>query len=53
MLIAGNADDVIEDLRALEARGLDEVVFDLRLRMDAYEETLDMLARDVLPVFRA
>lgn len=51
MLVAGNVDDVIADLEALEQRGLDEVVFDLRLRMDAYEETLDLLSREVVPVF--
>jgi len=53
MLIAGRVEDVIADLKALEARGLDEVVFDLRLRMDSYEDALDVLAREVLPVFRS
>jgi alkanesulfonate monooxygenase SsuD/methylene tetrahydromethanopterin reductase-like flavin-dependent oxidoreductase (luciferase family) len=52
MLLAGPVDEVVTDLKALEARGLDEVVFDLRLRMDGYEETLDVLAREVLPEFR-
>jgi alkanesulfonate monooxygenase SsuD/methylene tetrahydromethanopterin reductase-like flavin-dependent oxidoreductase (luciferase family) len=51
MLIAGSVDDVIADLNALEDRGLDEVVFDLRLRMDAFEESLQTIAREVLPVF--
>lgn len=51
MLIAGSVADVVEDLRALEARGVDEVVIDLRLRMDAYEATLDLLAAEVLPQF--
>ena len=53
MLIAGAVDDVISDVKVLEALGLDEVVFDLRLRMDGYEETLDVLTREVLPVFRS
>ena len=53
MLLAGAVDDVIDDLKTLEARGLDEVVFDLRLRMDTYEETLEVLSREVLPEFRS
>ncbi len=50
-LIAGAADDMIEDLKALEARGVDEVVLDVRERMDAFEETLQRLAEEVLPAF--
>jgi alkanesulfonate monooxygenase SsuD/methylene tetrahydromethanopterin reductase-like flavin-dependent oxidoreductase (luciferase family) len=53
MLIAGAVDDVVADLQALEARGLDEVVFDLRLRMDTYETALEVLSREVLPVFQS
>lgn len=50
-LIAGSPDEVIEDLKALEARGVNEVVIDLRERMDAFDETLLRLAEDVLPSF--
>lgn len=50
-VIAGNEDDVTSDLKALEDRGVDEVVLDLRERMDAFEETLERLARSVLPAF--
>jgi alkanesulfonate monooxygenase SsuD/methylene tetrahydromethanopterin reductase-like flavin-dependent oxidoreductase (luciferase family) len=50
-LIAGNVDDIVTDLRAFEERGVDELVLDLRQRMDVFEETLAVLARDVLPVF--
>lgn len=50
-LIAGGPDDVIEDLKALEARGVDEVVLDLRERMDAFEDSLEQLATEVLPAF--
>jgi alkanesulfonate monooxygenase SsuD/methylene tetrahydromethanopterin reductase-like flavin-dependent oxidoreductase (luciferase family) len=52
MLIAGSVEEVIADVQALKERGLSEVVFDLRLRMDAYERSLDVLTREVLPVFR-
>lgn len=51
MLIAGTVDDVVADVKALEERGLEEVIFDLRLRMDTYEQALDTLAREVVPVF--
>jgi alkanesulfonate monooxygenase SsuD/methylene tetrahydromethanopterin reductase-like flavin-dependent oxidoreductase (luciferase family) len=50
-LIAGNVDDIVTDLRTFEERGVDELVLDLRQRMDVFEETLTLLARDVLPLF--
>ena len=53
MLVAGTTDDVVADLRALAARGVDEVVLDLRQRMDAYEATLDLLAAEVVPALRS
>jgi alkanesulfonate monooxygenase SsuD/methylene tetrahydromethanopterin reductase-like flavin-dependent oxidoreductase (luciferase family) len=52
-LIAGSAEDVIEDLKEFEARGVDEVVLDLRERMDAFEESIEALGELVLPHFRA
>ena len=52
-LIAGNAQDIVEDIKAFRERGVDEVVLDLRLRMDAFEETLDLVAHEVLPALRA
>jgi alkanesulfonate monooxygenase SsuD/methylene tetrahydromethanopterin reductase-like flavin-dependent oxidoreductase (luciferase family) len=52
-LIAGNPDDIVAELAQFQARGVDEVVLDLRQRMDAFEGALDMLARDVLPAFAA
>ena len=50
-LIAGSVDDILAELEAFRSRGIDEVVLDLRLRMDAFEATLSLLSRDVLPVF--
>jgi alkanesulfonate monooxygenase SsuD/methylene tetrahydromethanopterin reductase-like flavin-dependent oxidoreductase (luciferase family) len=50
-LIAGNVDDMLTELEAFRERGVDEVVLDLRQRMDAFEPTIDMLAREVVPVF--
>lgn len=49
ILIAGGADDVIEGLSQYRDRGVDELVLDFRLRMDAYEEGLERIAADVLP----
>lgn len=48
-LIAGSVDDIVADLEAFRIRGVDEVVLDLRQRMDAFEPTLESLARNVLP----
>lgn len=51
-LIAGSVDDILAELEQFRTRGIDEVVLDLRQRMDVFEETLEMLARDVLPAVR-
>ena len=52
-LIAGTSADVVEDLHQLQERGVDEVVLDLRERMDAFEEGIEQLGAEVLPSFRA
>jgi alkanesulfonate monooxygenase SsuD/methylene tetrahydromethanopterin reductase-like flavin-dependent oxidoreductase (luciferase family) len=51
-LIAGSTDDIVAELEGFRARGVDEVVLDLRQRMDVFEDTIESLARDVLPLFR-
>lgn len=51
-VIAGAADDVAADLQALADRGMDEVILDLRLRPDAYEESLQAFSEEVLPRLR-
>lgn len=50
-LIAGTPDDVVEELHQLERRGVDEVVLDLRERMDAFEESVEQLGDEVIPSF--
>ncbi len=50
-LIAGTADEVVGELRRMEERGVDEVVLDLRERMDAFEESIELLGAEVLPSF--
>lgn len=49
ILLAGNAQDLIEGLGRFKERGVDELVLDFRLRMDAYEDGLQAIAEDVLP----
>lgn len=51
-LIAGRPDDIVQDLGRLQERGVDQVVIDLRLQMDQFEEAVGILQRDVLPIFR-
>lgn len=52
VLIAGTADDVVEALLRFAERGVDELVLDFRLRMDAYEESVAQIAEEVLPKLR-
>lgn len=52
-LIAGNADAIVGELAEFRRRGVDEVVLDLRQRMDAFEPAVELLSRDVLPVVRS
>jgi len=52
-LIAGNVDDILLGLDEFRRRDVDEVVLDLRLRMDVFETALNLLARDVLPALRS
>ncbi len=51
-LIAGNADDIVGELKQLESRGVGDVVIDLRERMDAFEESVERLGAEVFPAFR-
>ena len=51
-LIAGAVEDVVEELRQMESRGVDEVVLDLRERMDAFEESVEQIGSKIIPEFR-
>ena len=42
----------MEELKELEERGVDDVVLDLRERMEAFEESVERLGAEVLPAFR-
>ncbi len=51
-IVAGTADDVAADLQEFADRGMNEVILDLRLRPDAYEESLHQISEEVLPRLR-
>lgn len=51
-LIGGSTEDVVEELGELQARGVSEVVLDLRERMDSFEEGIERIGAEVIPAFR-
>lgn len=51
LLVAGDPDDVVREIRKFEARGIDQFVFDLRLQFDSYEDKVELIGREVLPRF--
>lgn len=52
ILIAGTPDQCIAQIKEFVDRGVDQVVFDFRLRPDDYEQQVAWLARDILPEVR-
>ncbi len=52
ILIAGTPDQCIGEIKKFIDRGVDQVVFDFRLRPDDYAEQVAWLARDILPVVK-
>lgn len=48
-LIAGGVEDVLAGLGELAERGVDEVVIDLRERMDAFEEAIETIGAEIIP----
>jgi alkanesulfonate monooxygenase SsuD/methylene tetrahydromethanopterin reductase-like flavin-dependent oxidoreductase (luciferase family) len=53
LTLAGAPADIVRECRAYAAAGADQIVFDLRLRFDAWYEQLERLGEEVLPVLRA
>jgi alkanesulfonate monooxygenase SsuD/methylene tetrahydromethanopterin reductase-like flavin-dependent oxidoreductase (luciferase family) len=53
LVVWGTPDDVIEQIGAFMARGVDDFVFDLRLQFDEYEAALELIGQEVLPAIRA
>jgi alkanesulfonate monooxygenase SsuD/methylene tetrahydromethanopterin reductase-like flavin-dependent oxidoreductase (luciferase family) len=52
LLIVGNPDDCAVEIEKFRARGVEHLVFDLRLQYDRYEESLELIGKELLPRFR-
>ena len=51
--IAGPPDHIIEEVRRDQEAGADVFVFDLRARFEDYEELVQLIGEEILPVLRA
>lgn len=52
-LIAGNPDEVAEQVREFAAIGVDHLVFDFRFKFDQWYEQIELIGNEVLPKLRA
>ncbi len=52
LLIVGDPDDCAGEIEKFRAREVEHLVFDLRLQYDRFEESLELIARELLPRFR-
>ena len=52
LLIVGNPDDCAAEVEKFRQRGVEHLVFDLRLQYHRYEETLRLISEELLPRFR-
>jgi probable F420-dependent oxidoreductase len=52
LVLYGSPDDVIRQSQAFIDRGIDELVFDLRLQFDEYVDALELIGKEVLPALR-
>lgn len=52
ILIAGSPDDCINEVKKFIDLGVDQLVFDFRMRPDDYDEQVAWLARDILPAVK-
>jgi alkanesulfonate monooxygenase SsuD/methylene tetrahydromethanopterin reductase-like flavin-dependent oxidoreductase (luciferase family) len=51
-LIAGDPDEVIEQVKRFQDVGVEHLVFDLRLTYERWFSSIELLGRHVLPAFR-
>lgn len=51
LLIVGNPDDCAIEIEKYRTRGVEHLVFDLRLQYDRFEESLELIAAELLPRF--
>ena len=49
LVIFGTPDDVVDGIMELKEHGMDELILDLRLQFDRYEEVLGLLGSEVIP----
>lgn len=52
LLIVGNPDDCAAEVEKFRVRGVEQLVFDLRLQYDRFEESLEFISKELLPRFR-
>jgi len=52
LLIVGNPEDCAVEIEKFRSRGVEHLVFDLRLQYDRFEESLELIGKDLLPRFR-
>jgi alkanesulfonate monooxygenase SsuD/methylene tetrahydromethanopterin reductase-like flavin-dependent oxidoreductase (luciferase family) len=53
IIAVGNPEEVVEQIAEFAERGMDHFVFDLRMQYENYEETLELIATEVMPRLRA
>ena len=51
-VFAGEPGDIIEGVLKLRERGFDHFAFDVRFQFDQFEELLELIAAEILPVLR-
>jgi len=51
LLIVGDPDDCAAEIEKFRSRGVEHLVFDLRLQYDRFEESLQLIADELLPRF--
>jgi probable F420-dependent oxidoreductase len=52
VIVAGSPPQVVEQILELAERPIDHFVFDLRAQFDRYEESLELIAEEVIPAVR-
>lgn len=52
LLIVGNPDDCAVEIEKFRTRGVEHLVFDLRLQYDRFEESLELIGKELLPRFQ-
>lgn len=53
LIVAGNADECVEQLLGLHARGVDHVILDLRFRSSEFADQAMAIGEEILPAVRA